>query len=320
MTLTPTPSARGSITAEQFKILGAPLNQRRIAKRSGGGSAKLSYLEAWDVKAHLTRVFGFCNWDSLVSDIRLVSCEQDGNKWVACYQVTVTLRIRDQHGLPLCEFAEAAVGTGQLPQKGEALDMALKTAESDALKRAAIALGTQFGLSLYDNGNTQDIIRHTLVLPAELREAKNTPAPKVEEVGYDQGPAAEVQPEPAPAPAPAPAPKAEPAPAYPLPPYHFQNAEEAREAYRVARDAGAPQDIKDAIIAAGKALPGADPEAAAARIAAKRAAAEAAAAASYPDDGWSNHGGPVEASRAASRPAQHPADDWGLEGEASFSA
>jgi hypothetical protein len=40
--------------------------------------------------------------------------------------------------------------------------MAIKTAESDALKRAAINLGTQFGLSLYNNGATADVIGKTL--------------------------------------------------------------------------------------------------------------------------------------------------------------
>ena len=40
--------------------------------------------------------------------------------------------------------------------------MAVKTAESDALKRAAINLGTQFGLSLYQNGSLRDVIIQTL--------------------------------------------------------------------------------------------------------------------------------------------------------------
>ena len=46
--------------------------------------------------------------------------------------------------------------------RGEAHDMAIKTAESDALKRAAINLGTQFGLSLYDEGSMKDVVGMTL--------------------------------------------------------------------------------------------------------------------------------------------------------------
>jgi hypothetical protein len=45
--------------------------------------------------------------------------------------------------------------------------MAIKTAESDALKRAAINLGTQFGLSLYNNGSLQDVVVRTLIEPTD---------------------------------------------------------------------------------------------------------------------------------------------------------
>lgn len=143
---------------QQIETLMRPLKQSRVSQRKQGGQT-LSYLEAWDVKAHLTRIFGFGGWDSLVSDIHLISCEKNekGN-YDACYQVTVTLIIRNPEGYEECRFAEAAVGSASLPRKGEALDMAIKTAESDALKRAAINLGTQFGLSLYNSGALRDVI------------------------------------------------------------------------------------------------------------------------------------------------------------------
>ena len=65
-----------------------------------------------------------------------------------------------------CTYTEAAVGSATLPQRGEAHDMAVKTAESDAIKRAAINLGTQFGLSLYNNGDLKDVVKATLVVPS----------------------------------------------------------------------------------------------------------------------------------------------------------
>ena len=40
--------------------------------------------------------------------------------------------------------------------------MAVKTAESDAFKRAAINLGDQFGLSLYNNGSLKPVVGRTL--------------------------------------------------------------------------------------------------------------------------------------------------------------
>lgn len=152
------------ITQSQQDALMRPLNASRVAKRKQAGM-QLSYVEAWDVKAHLTRIFGFCNWDSVVSDVHLVGADQVDGKWTICYQATVTITIRDENGQHLCTHAEAAVGTSTQGRKGEALDMALKTAESDALKRACINLGTQFGLSLYNNGSLQDVVMATLVNP-----------------------------------------------------------------------------------------------------------------------------------------------------------
>jgi hypothetical protein len=49
-----------------------------------------------------------------------------------------------------------------LPDVGEAHDMAVKTGESDAFKRAAINLGDNFGLSLYNNGSPAPVVRATL--------------------------------------------------------------------------------------------------------------------------------------------------------------
>ena len=164
-------------TPQQIDALMRPLKEQRVSSRKQGGQS-LSYLEALDVKAHLTRIFGFGGWDSTVHDIVLVSCEKNekGN-YDASYQASVTLTIRDPKGHYVCEFTEAAVGSSSLPRKGDALDMAIKTAESDALKRAAINLGTQFGLSLYNNGSLRDVIITTLVHPREDSNASENPAP-----------------------------------------------------------------------------------------------------------------------------------------------
>jgi hypothetical protein len=43
--------------------------------------------------------------------------------------------------------------------------MAIKTAESQAFKRAAINLGDQFGLGLYNGGSTASTVKDTLVKP-----------------------------------------------------------------------------------------------------------------------------------------------------------
>lgn len=151
-----------SLTNAQYEQLLKPLNGTRVAKRKQGGST-LSYLEAWDVKAHLTRIFGFGGWSAEVLEASL-ACEDKGERnYDVSYRVVLRLTI---HGIRVdggdAVFTEAAVGSAHLPQRGEAHDMAIKTAESDALKRAAINLGTQFGLSLYSNGSLRDVVGRTL--------------------------------------------------------------------------------------------------------------------------------------------------------------
>ena len=149
---------------KQYEQLLKPLNPSRVAKRSGGGR-QLSYLEAWDVKAHLNRIFGFLNWSADVRDSVLAFEEKnEKGQWHVGYKVTLCLRIQgsNEYYFKSCTYTESAVGFATLPSRGEAHDMAIKTAESDALKRAAINLGTQFGLSLYNNGATKDVIGTTL--------------------------------------------------------------------------------------------------------------------------------------------------------------
>jgi recombination DNA repair RAD52 pathway protein len=156
-----------SISQKQYEQLLKPLNPKRVATRSQAGRS-LSYLEAWDVKAHLIRVFGFCGWSADVrsADVAFEEKNEKGN-WDVGYKVVLCLRIHTEKDSFLGEatYTEAAVGSASLPRRGDAHDMAIKTAESDALKRAAINLGTQFGLSLYNDGSMHDVVIETLVPP-----------------------------------------------------------------------------------------------------------------------------------------------------------
>ena len=159
------------LNSKQQEVLLKPLNPSRVAKRSGGGKS-LSYLEAWDVKAHLIRIFGFGGWSWDVLEAVMAFEEQtERGSWHVGYKVIGVLRIRD---LDFATYTEAAVGFATLPSRGEAHDMAVKTAESDALKRAAINLGDQFGLSLYNNGGTAAVVRQTLA-SGDLDEAPVEP-------------------------------------------------------------------------------------------------------------------------------------------------
>jgi recombination DNA repair RAD52 pathway protein len=179
------------LTERQRMALGRPLDKDRVASRRGDGK-NLSYLEAWDVKAHLTRIFGYCGWDSILADYRgvfergydRVERNKDGSPTgettpmiEIAYSAKVQLSVRCEHGVVIATHCEAAVGQANVTQtnasRGDAHDNALKQAESDALKRCAINLGTQFGLSLYNNGSLSDVVGRTL-MDADLL---HTPTP-----------------------------------------------------------------------------------------------------------------------------------------------
>lgn len=174
----------GQISPAQYDTLMKPLNATRIAKRSQGGKT-LSYLEAWDVKAHLTRIFGFGNWDLQMLDYKHVTTrdymtkprEGEPKAMVeVIYSARCELTIRDTQGRQVCRHSEAAVGSASGPPNmlGEHHDNAVKQAASDALKRCAINLGSQFGLSLYDNGSTREVIKGTVVTPEGWEKPKPT--------------------------------------------------------------------------------------------------------------------------------------------------
>lgn len=152
------------LTHAQIEQLLKPINPHRVAQRRGGGGKALSYVEAYDIKAHMNRIFGFAewSWDVLAADIAYSIPPAEGERnWKVGYRVIGRLSVHATNA----SYTEAAVGMANLPDPGEAHDMAIKTAESDAFKRAAINLGDQFGLSLYNNGSTGAVVIKTLIKP-----------------------------------------------------------------------------------------------------------------------------------------------------------
>lgn len=148
------------LTVSQLERLHADLHPSRVASRQGGGGRQLSYLEAYDVRATLARIFGYGNFSVEVTETRIVheamfKNDNDRDTWRIGALCTVRLTIHQTGAV----YAESAAASQVGADYGEVLDFAVKTAESDALKRCATNLGTTFGLSLYQQGATQDIVR-----------------------------------------------------------------------------------------------------------------------------------------------------------------
>jgi len=170
------------LTFDQLSALMGDLRKACVAELKKGRTS-LSYLETWDVKATLIKVFGFGGFSAEADKCEIVRIEDNVPKtdWVngkkvvlpieyapdgkqvfgsANFRVTTRVRVKltiHQLGAVYTEWA-ACSQTG--PDLGDVTDFSIKTAESDALKRAAIYLGTQFGLSLYNDGSTEDVVRN----------------------------------------------------------------------------------------------------------------------------------------------------------------
>lgn len=154
---------RGEFTGEQVERLLRPIRPSRVFHREGQ-----SHVAGWDVSAHLTRMFGFGRWEKEILRLDLVSehsQEKNGRTgWWVTYRCTMRLRVFDLGGVLVWENDDAATGSASnLPQLGDAHDFAMKNSVTYALKRCAKDLGDQFGLSLYNKGQTGALVGITLV-------------------------------------------------------------------------------------------------------------------------------------------------------------
>lgn len=150
------------LTKMQIKRLSKAIDPNHVESKRG-----LAYMAQHEVRAELTRIFGFGNWDSKVESMDLLwedTYEKDGKTYYrACYQASVRLTIRDYWGNEVCSFVEwHAEANSGLPDRGEAYAMAITSVESYALRRAAIGLGDRLGLGLYDGGKITPLVKGTL--------------------------------------------------------------------------------------------------------------------------------------------------------------
>lgn len=168
-----------AFNAEQTNQLLKPISPLRVLADGKGHS----HVSQQDVLAHLIRVFGFGAFDIEVLNAECVfeesAMRRKRNKqgeeygdpylaWDVCYRAMVRLTIRDEHGTEVAHYENGSTATAQhQPSRGDAHDLAYKSAISLSVKRAAIALGDQFGLSLYNKGQTKPLVIASLVLPSE---------------------------------------------------------------------------------------------------------------------------------------------------------
>lgn len=149
------------LNPEQYNYLIKPITPSRVQNLRG-----MAHLEAWDVRRWLIRIFGFGGFtiETIeLSCIKEIDLNGDGKRWTVIYRAQVRLTVRDNVEFHTAHYEDAASGDSRnQPSLGDAHDMAMKTALSQALKRCAVNLGDQFGLSLYNNGGKEAVVNMTL--------------------------------------------------------------------------------------------------------------------------------------------------------------
>ena len=170
------------LTPQQIATLLAPINPTRVQHLRGQ-----SHVEAWDVRRWLNRIFGFGGWSDETMELVCVSeREINPGRWTVVYRAQTRLTVRTVDGRTISWWDDAAMGDSRnQPSLGDAHDMAMKTALSQALKRCAVNLGDAFGLSLYNDGSPKAV---------GLWSAAHTPPKASEQAAPEDEP---VKPEPA---------------------------------------------------------------------------------------------------------------------------
>ena len=122
--------------------LAAPLDLNNVKQRKGAGGRKLDYISGEHAIAEANRIFGFDGW----------SCETVHMECVKENPITYIARVRVRAG--------GVTREGWGGDNGNDHENAVKSAETDAIKRALRTFGNQFGLPLYDKEeNAENLTR-----------------------------------------------------------------------------------------------------------------------------------------------------------------
>ena len=146
--------------------LNKPLDRKFVAQREQAGRS-LSYIEGWHAIAEANRIFGFDGWHRETVGL---TCVREPELVDGKYRTAYICKVRVQVGAVIREGT--GYGSGIDKDKGNAIESAVKEAETDAMKRAMMTFGNPFGLALYDK--TQ----------ANVCETPKEPEPPAYDEGY----------------------------------------------------------------------------------------------------------------------------------------
>ena len=155
-------------------LLNEKLDPKLIKSRIQNGN-KLSYLEGYAVENNANKIFEYkyskelLNLDKLF-EREYVSKSTSKEMNEVAYKATVRIHV-DIDGEKIYRDG-TGFGNGQMGTLSGAYELAIKEAETDAMKRAFKSLGNQFGIELYDKNYKADAnYNNGVAFSLELTEA-----------------------------------------------------------------------------------------------------------------------------------------------------
>jgi hypothetical protein len=136
-----------ALSDAQVRQLRAKLDGKHVKTRNANGT-DLHYVEGWHVIAEANRIFGYDAWDRRTLASHCVWSGPSGAYHGAAY--TAKVRVSVRAGDITIVREGSGTGEARAPTPGQAHELALKGAETDATKRALATFGNPFGLALYD--------------------------------------------------------------------------------------------------------------------------------------------------------------------------
>ena len=121
-------------TDTQTRQLRAKLDGKHIKRRNANGTV-LDYFEGWHLIAEANRIFGFDGWDRRTLRTHCVWTGRSGNRYATAYTARVRVKVRAGDMTVIREGCGTGQGDASTP--GEAHEIALKSAETDATKTSA---------------------------------------------------------------------------------------------------------------------------------------------------------------------------------------
>lgn len=121
-----------------------------VRTRQIGDGRELSYIEGWHAIAEANRIFGHDGWSRETIETKCVLARENKGSFQAVYITKVRITVTAERDSVVRE----GFGTGEAfgSSAGYVHEKALKTAETDATKRALATFGKPFGLALYVSG------------------------------------------------------------------------------------------------------------------------------------------------------------------------